>query len=73
MSAVTRTPSVTMALQCQADHSPRERNVVQQPFGGFPPHQQYAFPNQPPARGKDSGLATAALIFSLFGLIGLVS
>ena len=47
--------------------------MAQQPFGGFPPQQQYVFPNQPPARSKDSGLAMAALIFSLFGLIGLVS
>lgn len=47
--------------------------MTQQPFGGFPPQQQYAFPNQPPVRSKDSGLAMAALIFSLFGLIGLVS
>ncbi|EME57470.1 hypothetical protein H074_19807 [Amycolatopsis decaplanina DSM 44594] len=47
--------------------------MTQQSFGGFPPRQQYAFPNQAPARSKDSGLATAALIFSLFGLIGLVS
>ncbi|WP_414935615.1 DUF4190 domain-containing protein [Amycolatopsis sp. cmx-11-51] len=47
--------------------------MAQQPFGGFPPHQQYGFPHQPPARSKDSGLAIAALVFSLFGLIGLVS
>ncbi|AUI63638.1 DUF4190 domain-containing protein [Amycolatopsis sp. BJA-103] len=47
--------------------------MTQQPFGGFPPQQQYGFPNQPPAQSKDSGLAIAALIFSLFGLIGLVS
>ncbi len=47
--------------------------MTQQPFGGFPPQQQYGFPNQAPAQSKDSGLATAALIFSLFGLIGLVS
>ncbi|MEV6912488.1 DUF4190 domain-containing protein [Amycolatopsis sp. NPDC051071] len=45
--------------------------MTQQPFGGFPPQQQYGFPHQPVSR--DSGLAVAALIFSLFGLIGLVS
>ncbi|WP_037316293.1 DUF4190 domain-containing protein [Amycolatopsis orientalis] len=44
--------------------------MTQQPFNGFPPQPQYGFPDQ---RSRDSGMATAALIFSLFGLIGLVS
>jgi hypothetical protein len=49
--------------------------MTQPSFGGFPPQQQqpFAFPPPPAPVSRDSGMAIAALIFSLFGLIGLVS